>query len=268
ISYQVKVGPNVPPINPIPNNAAINYTYTVDPAKPNGVVANGTSNTVTTNIVKASVSNTKTVDKNISYIGEVLTYNIAINNNGNTPLDNVVITDLLPNGLAYVAGSLVVSEPFIGTPATGITLTNSLAVNDSVNVSFQAKVISMPSPNPINNIAKVNYKYTLSPLNPNGASGSSESNIAITIIFRNNYKQQINDLIASVALEEAALAAIANSEGAKIQAALALNNITPQQLLCINKSVQDMLDSISNLESILKQKLNIVNCQINGEIGC
>ncbi|MEG1146920.1 MAG: hypothetical protein RSE21_05755, partial [Bacilli bacterium] len=63
-------------------------------------------------------------------------------------------------------------------------------------------------------------------------------------------------------------AAIANSEGLKIQAALAMGNITKDELLCINKSVQDMLDSINTLESILNQKLNIVNCQINGCTCC
>ncbi|MEG0315074.1 MAG: hypothetical protein RR646_07445 [Erysipelotrichaceae bacterium] len=267
ISYQVKVGPNVPAINPIPNIANVDYTYTVDPNQPNGVKANGQSNLVNTNIINPKVDMTKTVDKGVAYIGQILTYNIIVKNTGNIAIDNALISDFIPNGTSYVPGSLIVDAPYTGMP-NSIMLTNSLAVGDSVHITFKVNVTSMPNPNPMVNKATIDYLYTLNPSNPNGASGKSESNDAITLVFRNNYYQQINDLIASVALEEAALAAIANSEGAKIQAAIALNNITPAELLCINKSVQEMLDSISTLEAILKQKLNLVNCQINGDLGC
>ncbi|MEG1495103.1 MAG: hypothetical protein RR406_02205 [Bacilli bacterium] len=264
VTFKVKVGSTLPVVNPIPNKADVAYTYTVDPNSPNGVAKTGTSNTVTTNIVAASLSTVKTADKEVSYIGEVITYNIAVTNTGNTPLNNVTITDPIPNGTAYIPGSLVVSVPSTGIPGSGITLTNSLLPGATATITFKVTVTSIPNPNPIKNKATTTYKYTLNPLNPDGENGTSISNIATTLIFRNNYNQQINDLIESVALEQAALAAIANSEGAKIQAALAINNITPDELLCINKSVQDMLESINMLETVLKQKLNIVNCQING----
>ncbi|MEG2770492.1 MAG: hypothetical protein RR902_06695, partial [Oscillospiraceae bacterium] len=70
-------------------------------------------------------------------------------------------------------------------------------------------------------------------------------------------------------LNEAALGAIANAEGAKIQKFLTMPNVTPEQLLCLNKSVTEMTNAISVLESILMQKLNTVDCQINGNgAGC
>ncbi|MEG2719391.1 MAG: hypothetical protein RSA55_07630, partial [Clostridia bacterium] len=84
----------------------------------------------------------------------------------------------------------------------------------------------------------------------------------------NNYRQQISDLIQSVALEETALGAIANAEGAKIQRMTAMPNVTPAQLLCLNKSVTDMTNAMSLLESILMQKLNAVDCQIDGNPSC
>ncbi|MEG1510129.1 MAG: hypothetical protein RR454_06750, partial [Clostridia bacterium] len=80
-----------------------------------------------------------------------------------------------------------------------------------------------------------------------------------------NYRQQINDLIESIALQETGLGAIANAEGAKIQKIVSMPNVTPQQLLCLNKSVIDMTNAISLLESILMQKLSIVDCQIDSK---
>ncbi|MEG2457772.1 MAG: hypothetical protein RSB41_02655 [Bacilli bacterium] len=268
ITFKVKVGPNTPVVNPIPNTAKVDYAYTVDPANPNGTKKSGNSNTVFTNIVNASSTTTKSSDKDIAYIGDEIKYNINVTNTGNTPMDSVIISDVIPNGTVYIPGSLVVSAPYTADITTGVTLTNPILPGQNVTLSFSVKVVSIPNPNPIKNKAITNFKYTLNPGNPDSESGTSTSNIASTIVFRNNYLQEINDLIQSVALEEAALGNIANQEGAKIQAALAIQNITTEELMCINKSVQDMLDSINTLNSILKQKLNIVNCQISGCTCC
>ncbi|MEG0935473.1 MAG: hypothetical protein RSJ41_07765, partial [Clostridia bacterium] len=101
-----------------------------------------------------------------------------------------------------------------------------------------------------------------------GVTATSDSNRASTTVFANNYRQQISDLINSVALEEAALGAIANAEGAKIQRMVATPGVTPAQLLCLNKSVTDMVSAMSLLESILLMKLNTVDCQIDGNAKC
>ncbi|MEF9939760.1 MAG: hypothetical protein RR225_04395 [Clostridium sp.] len=69
--------------------------------------------------------------------------------------------------------------------------------------------------------------------------------------------QAINDIIESVALEETALSHILNAEGEKIQAFVAMSGVTPDQLLAVNTSVQNMITSITNLEMILQNKLNL-----------
>ncbi|MEG1615270.1 MAG: DUF11 domain-containing protein, partial [Oscillospiraceae bacterium] len=197
ITFKVKLGNSAPPINPIPNTANLTYAYTVDPANPNGVAAVGVSNTVNTPVSTAHLNIVKVADKGIAYIGDVITYNIAITNTGNVAADNVVVTDLLPNGTVLVPGSLAVSVPYIGGPASSIILTNSIPAGQTVTITFQVKVTAIPNPNPILNVAHAAYAFTVNPNNPNGVTATSDSNAVPTIVFKNNYRQQISDLINS-----------------------------------------------------------------------
>lgn len=69
--------------------------------------------------------------------------------------------------------------------------------------------------------------------------------------------QAITDIIQSVALEEAALSHILNAAGEKIQKMVAMADATPEILLQTNKSVESMVDSVAQLETVLKQKLDL-----------
>ncbi|MEG0812806.1 MAG: hypothetical protein RSL74_02585, partial [Clostridium sp.] len=178
------------------------------------------------------------------------------------------ITDPIPNGTVLVPGSTIVSVPYTGSPATAITLTGNILPGQTVTITFQVKVTAIPVPNPIVNVANAAYAYTVNPGAVNGVTANSASNHVSTVVFTNNYRQQISDLIESVALEEAALGAIANAEGAKIQRFVAMPGVTPSQLLCLNKSVTDMTNAMALLESVLIQKLNTVDCQIEGNPSC
>ncbi|MCL2053073.1 MAG: hypothetical protein FWG90_01340 [Oscillospiraceae bacterium] len=70
-------------------------------------------------------------------------------------------------------------------------------------------------------------------------------------------EQAITDLIQSVALQEAALAHIMNAEGEKLQAVIAIADVTVPQLLAVNRSVERMVSAISRLETTLQAKLDI-----------
>jgi len=70
-------------------------------------------------------------------------------------------------------------------------------------------------------------------------------------------EQAITDLIESVALQETALSHIMNAEGEKMQAIIAMPNVTQVQLMELNDSIYQLLNSITRLEIILQSKLEL-----------
>lgn len=68
-------------------------------------------------------------------------------------------------------------------------------------------------------------------------------------------RQAVSDLIESVALEQTALAHILNAEGEKLQRILAFEDLEPQTVLQANHSVESMVNTVSRLEIILRNKL-------------
>lgn len=154
---------------------------------------------------------------------------------------------MLTVGTIYVPGSLVVIVPAMGDPTTAISLTNPVAAGQTVSISFKVTIAAMPNPNPVFNKANATFTYTVNPDIPNGDSGSTQSNTVVIPVLRNNLGQPVNDVIETVALEQAALAAVANAEGAKIQRMAAMPDVTSEELLCLNKSKTEMVDSIDLL---------------------
>ena len=59
-------------------------------------------------------------------------------------------------------------------------------------------------------------------------------------------------------MEETAISHILNAEGEKIQKVLTLHNCDSKDILEVNKSVQDTIDKITDLETILKAKLDLI----------
>lgn len=64
-------------------------------------------------------------------------------------------------------------------------------------------------------------------------------------------------LLQSIALEEAAIAHILNAEGEKLQKVISMD-CGRKDLIEVNKSVEDMVDKITALEKVLKEKLELV----------
>ena len=77
--------------------------------------------------------------------------------------------------------------------------------------------------------------------------------------------QAVSDLLESIALQQAALSHILNAEGEKLQRILSYDEISSQTILLANKSVESMVNSVANLETVLKQKLDLFeDCTCDG----
>ena len=69
--------------------------------------------------------------------------------------------------------------------------------------------------------------------------------------------QAITDLIQSVALQETALSHMLNAEGEKMQAIIAMQGTTPEQLMELNDSVIKLINAVTRLEMIFQAKLEL-----------
>lgn len=97
-----------------------------------------------------------------------------------------------------------------------------------------------------------------------------DRNMGMPVITASNTPraQAITDIIESVALQETALAHILNAEGEKLQRIICTHNATPGQLLDFNKSVEQTIRSITQLEVILQGKLQLFRdclCPVDGD---
>jgi len=80
-----------------------------------------------------------------------------------------------------------------------------------------------------------------------------------TILLNHIDKENaLNNILASIALEEAGLAHIINADGEKIQAALEIGHITIADLVEIDKSVAETLEAVNSVLKNLIEKLKLV----------
>lgn len=58
------------------------------------------------------------MDREFASIGDTLTYTITLQNTGNIPATNVIITDSIPTGTTFIPGSVTIN----GIPQPNLTL--------------------------------------------------------------------------------------------------------------------------------------------------
>ncbi|MGL4849983.1 MAG: hypothetical protein ACRC28_13865, partial [Clostridium sp.] len=179
----------IPWDNPIPNSAYVTYDFN---AGVNSRQIN--TNEVLTQVNFADISTItggilKSVDKAYGKIGEEVTYSIDIVNNGNVDASNVMVIDTLPDGLEFIANSVIinsVAKPG-ASPDAGIWL-GVVNPAENINIKFKGKIIKIPTVNPMSNDALINYDYTIDPNLLNGEAVWNKSN---------SVKTKVNDVTFS-----------------------------------------------------------------------
>ncbi|MCU4739697.1 cell surface protein, partial [Bacillus paranthracis] len=169
----------IPPSGTLTNNALVNYEYTVNPNQ-SPAVGSTVTNTTVTPIIDATLSINKTVNSTFATIGDTLTFTAIITNSGNTTANNVIFTDVIPNGTSFIPNSFTVNGTTIpnANPQNGINIGN-LNANASATLSFQVNITSLPNPNPIPNQSSLQYSFIVG-INEPPVSRTVQSNKTFT----------------------------------------------------------------------------------------
>ncbi|MFB0840635.1 DUF7507 domain-containing protein [Paenibacillus oleatilyticus] len=160
----------------VTNTASGSYTYRM----PSGRSLSGasSSNTVSISASAPNVAVTKTVNVTAAAVNDLLTYTVVVANNGIEAVNNVVVSDPIPSGAVFVAGSVTIN----GTPATAANPASGISIGtmnagSSVTITFQVAVVSPPDPAQLSNRASVGFTSGALP-------GNSLSNTVVTPVYQ------------------------------------------------------------------------------------
>jgi len=182
------------------------HTNSVSLTSSNAAVPPSQSATVTlTDIQLTKTTSTPTVNK-----GGTATYTIKINNNGPTAVNNINVSDLLPSGFNYQAGSTLINGVAAANPAgtasTPLWLLASVAGNTISTVTFTADIgatvpagiyyntiqanngggVNFPNPGPTAPVTVTTAQPTLSILKQaNVATAAPGASIIYTVTVNN-----------------------------------------------------------------------------------
>lgn len=175
VTFQVLVT-SLPAPPTLTDRATVAYSFTTPDSRT--ITGSVSSNTITIPVALPNVTVSKTATETDVAVGETFTYNLSVSNAGIQTINNAILTDSLPSGAAFVAGSVVVrgiAAPS-ANPGSGISL-GTIAAGASVAVSFQVAVQSLPASGSLSNQASVSYS--------SGAfSGISNSNTVSTPVYQ------------------------------------------------------------------------------------
>lgn len=135
----------------------------------------------------------KEVDSSCADIGDILTYTTTITNIGSVTAENIIFTDVIPIGTAFVPNSVIVdgvSESALNPDPPGFMLSD-LAPTESHTVEFQVIVTNLPQPpdpNPVENFSTVDFEVVFSQGIPPFPI-TENSNTVFTRIVLSNFKQ-------------------------------------------------------------------------------
>lgn len=192
ITFQVTIT-EIPDNEVILNDADVTFTSQPNPQEP-PITETILTNLVVTTINIAFVFPLKLVDKEVATVGEILTYDVLIFNFGTVPATNVQYSDVLPSSIAFEPNSVTID----GVLQPGFNPNNGFPLPDinpgeSVEVTFQVTVVSVPSNGTIVNTANVTGSFVLVPGEP-PVIVTGPSNTTLTTVNRGQFNviKQVN----------------------------------------------------------------------------
>ncbi|EFM12133.1 conserved repeat domain protein [Paenibacillus curdlanolyticus YK9] len=157
------------------NQASATYSYTLPDSRT--LTGSLSSNTLTIQVSAPNVAIVKTSSVTTAIVGDTITYTIAVTNSGIAPINNVVIVDTIPNGSAFVAGSVTVDtlpRP-AGSPQAGIAI-GTIAPGGTSTIMFNVIVTSLPTPAQLSNQASATFTS-------GSFSGTAFSNTVVVPVY-------------------------------------------------------------------------------------
>ncbi|WP_039787977.1 DUF11 domain-containing protein, partial [Paenibacillus riograndensis] len=134
--------PSPPVLN---NQGSSSYTYQL----PSGRSLSGASlsNTVSLPVSAPGITLLKNASLASMAVGENLTYTVAVSNPSGVSVNNVILSDPVPAGASFVAGSVTVNGASLpsANPGAGISL-GTIAAGATSTVAFQVNAALLPNP--------------------------------------------------------------------------------------------------------------------------
>ena len=138
-SFVLRIDAQVDVSTPVTNVAELMTSDTADPDSTpgNGVPSEDDQQSVTIAPTIADLGLTKVVDDSTPNLGQTVNFTVTLSNNGPNDATSVVVTDVLPAGLAFVS-----STPSVGTytSGTGVWAVGALANGANATLGLAATV--------------------------------------------------------------------------------------------------------------------------------
>ncbi len=157
---------SIPTPNPYTNTAIGQYQAITNSTKPPINIFKKTSTAIPLTIIDPKIVLIKSANKVTTAVGETVIYSITARNDGNVPLDDVIIQDPLTPELKFVIGSVKIDniDKISDSIISGVNI-GSIGIGEYRILTFSALVISS-SYNPVINIANSSFRYTVDSTKP------------------------------------------------------------------------------------------------------
>ncbi|ETT52803.1 DUF7507 domain-containing protein [Paenibacillus sp. FSL H7-689] len=175
ITFSVVVD-TLPSPQQLVNQATVALSYTLPDGR--NITESVLSNVLTITVSAPDVDVVKSTTSTAVSVGDVVTYSIAVTNNGIATVNNVVFTDAVPTSTVLAPTGVFVDGVLRpgANPSTGITL-GSIAPGVTVTVVFSVQVTALPASAVLNNQSTVSFT--------SGAfSATTFSNTVTTPVFQ------------------------------------------------------------------------------------